>query len=134
MLPSLCRVMAAIPSVSHFLRGTGGRPRGRRPEPVRRVCACREARSASHRGVVSPGGRPGCASDKAAVFAVGHASRQRLILGFHAASWQHRYLDCGTLFLSGRCGRGTPCRGRRLVAARKEPPVAGACMVGEVLG
>ena len=60
--------------------------------------------------------------------------RQRLILGFHAASWQHRYLDCGTLVLSGRCGRGTPCRGRRQVAARKEPPVAGACMVGEVLG
>ena len=62
------------------------------------------------------------------------SDRQRLILGFHAASWQHRYLDCGTLFLSGRCGRGTPCRGRRQVAARKEPPMAGACMVGEVLG
>ena len=35
------------------------------------------------------------------------APRQRFALGFHAASWQHRYLDCGTLILSGRCGRGT---------------------------
>jgi hypothetical protein len=33
--------------------------------------------------------------------------RQRFALGFHAASWQHRYLDCGTLILSGHCGRGT---------------------------
>ena len=33
--------------------------------------------------------------------------RLRFTLGFHAASWQHRYLDCGTLILSGRCGRGT---------------------------
>lgn len=66
--------------------------------------------------------------------AIGRASGQRLILGFRAASWQHRYRDCGTLVLSGRCGHGTPCRGRRQVAARKEPPVAGACMVGEVLG
>ena len=46
----------------------------------------------------------------------GQPRRQRFSLGFHAASWQHRYLDCGTLFLSGRCGRGTPCRGRRQVA------------------
>jgi hypothetical protein len=59
--------------------------------------------------------------------------RKRFTLGFHAASWQHRYLDCGTLILSGRYGRGTVSRGRRAVA-RKEPPVAGACMVGEVLG
>jgi hypothetical protein len=93
MLPSLCPVMAAIPSVSRFLRGAEGRTR------------------------------------RAAV-----ATRQRLILGFHAASWQHRYLDCGTLFLSGRYGRGTPCRERRQVAARKEPPVAGACTVSGVLG
>ena len=64
----------------------------------------------------------------------GRRRRQGFTLGFHTASWQHRYLDCGTLVLSGRCGRGTPCRGRRQVAARKEPPVAGACMVGEVLG
>ena len=64
----------------------------------------------------------------------GRRRRKRLLLGFRVASWQHRYLDCGTLILSGRCGRGTPCRGRRQVAARKEPPMAGACMVGEVLG
>ena len=31
--------------------------------------------------------------------------RKRFTLGFHAASWQHRCLDCGTLDLSGRCGR-----------------------------
>ena len=37
----------------------------------------------------------------------GRPRRQRFSLGFHAASWQHRYLDCGTLILSGRCGRGT---------------------------
>jgi hypothetical protein len=37
----------------------------------------------------------------------GRALRQRFALGFRAASWQHRYLDCGTLILSGRCGRGT---------------------------
>jgi hypothetical protein len=51
MLPSLCRVMAANPSVSRFW------------EPSR-------------------SGRPG---------------QQRFTLGFHPASWQHRYLDCGTL-------------------------------------
>jgi hypothetical protein len=37
----------------------------------------------------------------------GHRRRRRFTLGFHPASWQHRYLDCGTLILSGRCGRGT---------------------------
>jgi hypothetical protein len=37
----------------------------------------------------------------------GGRRRQRFALGFHAASWQHRYLDCGTLILSGRCARGT---------------------------
>jgi hypothetical protein len=37
----------------------------------------------------------------------GWPRRQRFSLGFRAASWQHRYLDCGTLILSGRCGRGT---------------------------
>ena len=37
----------------------------------------------------------------------GRPRRRRFALGFHAASWQHRYLDCGTLILSGRCGRGT---------------------------
>ena len=36
----------------------------------------------------------------------GRPRRRRFTLGFHAASWQHRYLDCGTLILSGRCGRG----------------------------
>jgi hypothetical protein len=61
MLPSLCRAMAANPSVSRYAGPSGG----------------------------------------------GRRRRQRLTLGFHAASWQHRYLDCGTLILSGRCGRGT---------------------------
>ena len=51
MLPSLCPVMAANPSVSRFWSLSGI-------------------------------GRPG---------------QQRFTLGFHAASWQHRYLDCGTL-------------------------------------
>jgi hypothetical protein len=37
----------------------------------------------------------------------GRRRRQGFALGFHTASWQHRYLDCGTLILSGRCGRGT---------------------------
>ena len=79
----------------------------------------------------------------------GRAPRQRFALGFHAASWQHRYLDCGTLMLSVRCGtefNRIPARDRRTAArrqggwrdwqrsGRKEPPVAGACMVGEVLG
>ena len=61
MLPSLCRAMAANPSVSRHAGPSGG----------------------------------------------GRRRRQRFTLGFHAASWQHRYLDCGTLILSGRCGRGT---------------------------
>ena len=87
MLPSLCPVMAANPSVSRFWSLSGI-------------------------------GRPG---------------PQRFTLGFHAASWQHRYLDCGTLILSGRCGRGTNVA-LSPGCARKEPPVAGACMVGEVLG
>ena len=63
----------------------------------------------------------------------GRAPRQRFALGFHDGSWQHRYLDCGTLILSGRCGRGTNVA-LSPGCARKEPPVAGACMVGEVLG
>ena len=63
----------------------------------------------------------------------GRPRRRRFSLGFRAASWQHRYLDCGTLILSGRCGRDAMSRCQR-AAARKEPPVAGACMVGEVLG
>ena len=37
----------------------------------------------------------------------GRRRRRGFTLGFHTASWQHRYLDCGTLNLSGRCGRGT---------------------------
>jgi len=37
----------------------------------------------------------------------GGRRRQGFTLGFHTASWQHRYLDCGTLILSGHCGRGT---------------------------
>jgi hypothetical protein len=51
MLPSLCRAMAANPSVSRLRDPPGGVRQGRR----------------------------------------------RFTLGFHAASWQHRYLDCGTL-------------------------------------
>jgi hypothetical protein len=35
----------------------------------------------------------------------GQRRRRPLRLGFRAASWQHRYLDCGTLILSGRWGR-----------------------------
>jgi len=58
--------------------------------------------------------------------------RRGIILGFHAASWQHRYRGCGPLILSGRCGRGTNVA-LSAGCARKEPPVAGACMVGEVL-
>ena len=100
MLPQLCRVMAAIPSVSRF------------PVPS--------------------GGVPG--------------DRMRCGLGFRAASWQHRSLDCGTLILNDRCGDGCmPYRWRAAArrqeggvagsaVGRKEPPVAGACMVGEVLG
>ena len=37
----------------------------------------------------------------------GRPRRRRFALGFHAASWQHRYLDCGTLNLSGRHSGGT---------------------------
>ena len=37
----------------------------------------------------------------------GGRRRMRFALGFRAASWQHRYLDCGTLNLSGCRGRGT---------------------------
>ena len=72
--------------------------------------------------------------------------RMRRGLGFRAASWQHRSLDCGTLILNDRCGDGCmPYRWRAAAGApggwrrwqrgsRKEPPMAGACMVGEVLG
>ena len=100
MLPPLCRVMAAIPSVSCFL-------------------------------VPSEAGLGG---------------RMRCGLGFRPASWQHRSLDCGTLILRDRCGGGVMPHRRRAAArrqeggvfwqrgSRKEPPVAGACMVGEVLG
>ena len=63
----------------------------------------------------------------------GQGRRRTFSLGFHAASWQHRCLDCGTLNLSGRCGRDAMSRCQR-AAARKEPPMAGACTVGEVLG
>jgi hypothetical protein len=37
----------------------------------------------------------------------GRRRKRRFAFGFPVASWQHRYLDCGTLILSGRCGRGT---------------------------
>ena len=48
----------------------------------------------------------------------GRPRRRRFSLGFRAASWQHRYLDCGTLILSGRCGRGT--RAALLAGCRQE--------------
>jgi hypothetical protein len=64
----------------------------------------------------------------------GRPRRERLILGFHAASWQHRYLDCGTLISERSLRSRHPMPRHRRAAARKEPPVAGACMVGEVLG
>ena len=60
--------------------------------------------------------------------AIGRASRQRLILGFHAASWQHRYLDCGTLVLSGRCGRGT--NAARSAGCRQEGAASGRRLHG----
>ena len=100
MLPPLCRVMAAIPSVSCFPVPSEGGPGG-----------------SSRRG-----------------------------LGFRAASWQHRSLDCGTLVSEGslrwRCrpAKSAGCcqapGGWSFVqrGSRKEPPMAGACMVGEVLG
>ena len=34
-------------------------------------------------------------------------NRRRFTLGFRAASWQHRILDCGTLILYERCAGGT---------------------------
>jgi len=63
----------------------------------------------------------------------GRRRLKRLLLGFRAASWQHRYLDCGTL-ISERSLRSRHPKSRHRRTARKEPPVAGACMVGEVLG
>ena len=100
MLPPLCRVMAAIPSVSRF------------PVPSE--------------------------GDRSGFLGCG--------VGFTGASWQHRSPDCGTLILRDRCGGGAMPHSRRAAArrqeggvfwqrgSRKEPPVAGACMVGEVLG
>jgi hypothetical protein len=37
----------------------------------------------------------------------GDENRRRFALGFSAASWQHRILDCGTLILYERCAGGT---------------------------
>ena len=37
----------------------------------------------------------------------GVENRRRFMLGFRAASWQHRILDCGTLILYERCAGGT---------------------------
>jgi hypothetical protein len=37
----------------------------------------------------------------------GDENRRRFALGFRAASWQHRILDCGTLILYERCAGGT---------------------------
>ena len=84
MLPPLCPVMAAIPSVSRF------------PEP-----------------------KEDCWD-----------GRLRFRLGFRAASWQHRSLDCGTLILSDRCGGGATPHRRRAAARRQESGVAGSAVVG----
>ena len=54
--------------------------------------------------------------------------RKRFTLGFHAASWQHRYLDCGTLILSGRCGRGTSVA--RPAGCRQEGAASGRRLHG----
>jgi hypothetical protein len=63
----------------------------------------------------------------------GGRGRRRFALGFRAASWQHRYLDCGTLNLSSAAVTAPRSRCRQ-AATGKEPPVACACTVGEVLG
>jgi hypothetical protein len=49
--------------------------------------------------------------------------RERFTLGFHPASWQHRYLNCGTLNLCGRCGGGV-----------QPPRSADCCQAGGVAG
>jgi hypothetical protein len=54
--------------------------------------------------------------------------RQRFTLGFHAASWQHRYLNCGTLNLSGRCGGGV--QPPRSAGCRQLGGVAGSAVAG----
>ena len=84
MLPPLCRVMAAIPSVSHFPVPSEGDPGGSR-----------------RRG-----------------------------LGFPAASWQHRSLDCGTLILNDRCGDGCMPYRWRAAARRQEGGVPGSAVAG----
>ena len=84
MLPPLCRVMAAIPSVSRF------------PAP-------------------SEGGAGG---------------PMRCGLGFRAASWQHRSLDCGTLILDDRCGDRCMPHRRRAAARRQEGGVSGSAVAG----
>ena len=84
MLPPLCRVMAAIPSVSPFPVPSEGDPGGSR----------------------------------------------RWGLGFPAASWQHRSLDCGTLTLRDRCGGGAMPHCRRAAARRQEGGVSGSAVAG----
>jgi len=58
----------------------------------------------------------------------GRRRRQGFTLGFHTASWQHRYLDCGTLILSGRCGRGT--NAARSAGCRQEGAASGRRLHG----
>jgi len=58
----------------------------------------------------------------------GGRRRQGFTLGFHTASWQHRYLDCGTLILSGRCGRGT--NAARSAGCRQEGAASGRRLHG----
>ena len=61
------------------------------------LCRVMAANLSVSRSEVPPGAQP-------------RGVRQRLILGFHAASWQHRYLDCGTLISERSLRRGTQCR------------------------
>jgi len=82
MLPSLCPVMAANPSVSRFWSLSGI-------------------------------GRPG---------------PQRFTLGFHAASWQHRYLDCGTLISERSLRSRHQCRA--VAGLRQEGAASGRRLHG----
>ena len=64
----------------------------------------------------------GWAPDTVAVFAIGRPTLQ------------HRYLDCGTLISERSLRSRHPMPYRWWAVAGKEPPMAGACMAGKVLG
>jgi hypothetical protein len=116
MLSSLCPVMTPNPSVSRFLMSPPDVAGGRGASPGAAGSHARWNGGFRHR-TRSP-----------------EAAGIDLILGFHAASWQHRYLDCGTLISERSLPSRHPLSREPAAVARKEPPVAGACMVGEVLG